>query len=126
MKSRISALSIAGLLIIGSEVHMHRLETASSELSALNEEIFELILAEDYDRALLAVDSLSRRMNETEMFFGSMGDHAETDNINIAIAELRSYTEEHKRPEAAARCRVLVYLFGHLPENSRLKIENIF
>ncbi len=125
MRSFVTAIIIAALLIAGSEMHMVRLEKASYELSELNREIYGSILDERYDDALEAVDKLSERMHETEMFFGAMGNHEETDNININIAELKSYTEEGRRSEAAARCRVLFYLFGHLPENSRLKIENI-
>ncbi len=126
MKSFITAIIIAALLIAGSELHMMRLERASYELSELNSDVFEHIMNEEYDEALEAVSKLSVRMKEAEMFFGAMGDHEETDNININIAELRSYTEDERRSEAAARCRVLSYLFGHLPENSRLKIENVF
>ena len=126
MKSLITALIIAALLGIGSEVHMRRLENASSELSALNADVLEALDNEEYDEAIEAIDALSERMDKAELFFGAMGDHEEVDKININIAELRGYTEEKKRSDAAARCRVLSYLFGHLPENSRLKIQNIF
>ena len=74
MKSFITAIIIAALLIAGSELHMMRLERASYELSELNSDVFEHIMNEEYDEALEAVSKLSVRMKEAEMFFGAMGD----------------------------------------------------
>lgn len=126
MKSLITALVIAALLGIGSEIYMYRLENASWELSAINSEVFEAINDEDYEKAMEAIDRLSERMEDAEMFFGAMGNHEETDSININIAELRGYTEKRCKSDAAAKCRVLSYLFDHLPQNSHLRLENIF
>lgn len=125
MRSLVTALIIAALLILGSEIYMVRLENTSEELSEINTEVFEAINNDDYETALGHIDELSEKMDSAEMFFGAMGNHEETDKINMSIAELRGYAEEERRADAAAKCRVLRFLFGHLPENSRLKIENI-
>lgn len=125
MRSLIIALIIAALLVLSSEIYMVRLENTSKELSEINVKVFDALNDEDYETALGYIDELSEKMDSTEMFFGAMGNHEETDKINMNIAELRGYAEEERGVDAAAKCRVLRFLFGHLPENSRLKIENI-
>ncbi len=126
MRSLITALVIAALLGAASEIYMYRLEKASWELTAINGEISEAVSEEDYGAAKEAIDRLNARMDDAEMFFGAMGDHEEMDMINMNIAELRGYIDAERGGDAASKCLVLSYLFGHLPENSRLKLQNIF
>lgn len=104
---------------------MKRLENISSELSQINDNVKNAIMSEDYDIARTQIDKLYECIDNSHLFFATMGNHSELDNIETNLAELRGYTEGRSKYDAMSKCYALSYLFEHLPGNSRLKIENI-
>ena len=54
-----------------------------------------------------------------------MNNHAELDNIEMNLAELKRYTEGEAHTDAISKSSVLDFLFAHLPKNYKLRLENI-
>lgn len=125
MKSFISAMIIAILLIWGSGYYMSELESISKELCEVNTKARISLEAEDYEAAEKNIDEIYSSLERYHMFFAAMGNHTELDNIKTNLAELKVYAESGEKYDALSKCMVLSYLFEHLPGNSRLKIENI-
>lgn len=125
MKSFLTALVIAALLLAASEVYMVKLNKATEELSGINNNIMAAINADDYNTARSEIERFSKRLEQKHMFFAAMGNHAEMDNIEMSLSELKSYSEGEQKFDALAKSYTLAYLLGHLPENMKLRIENI-
>lgn len=125
MKSFLSAMIIAILLVWGSGSYMSELESISMELYDVNSSAYDSIEAEDYQAAEADIDEIYSVLEKHHMFFAAMGNHTELDNIKTNLAELEVYTKSREKYDALSKCSVLSFLFEHLPANSRLRIENI-
>lgn len=125
MKSFVVSMIIAVILLGGSNLYMKKLEEVSDELSYINNLIYNAIEIDDYETANKEIENLYECIDSSYMFFSSMGNHGELDNIETNLAELKGYTEGKSKYDAMSKCYALSYLFEHLPGNSRLKIENI-
>lgn len=125
MKSFISAMIIAILLVWGSGRYMSELESISGELYEVNKNAYSALEAENYSEAEKEIDEIYSTLEKHHMFFAAMGNHTELDNIKTNLAELKVYTQSREKHDAMSKCMVLSFLFEHLPGNSRLKIENI-
>lgn len=125
MKSFITALVIAICLICGSIFHLMRFEDESRMLAQINSEAATLITSGDFKGAEKKIEEMERRLKSFEPFSMAMSNHEETDKIHTGLAELRIYTRSGNTADALAKSALLDYLFEHLPDNSRLKYENI-
>lgn len=125
MKSFVVAMIIAVILFGGSNLYMKKLESVSHELSSINTSVSNAIQKEDYNTAQKEIENMYECIERSYMFFSSMGNHSELDNIETNLSELKGYTEGKSKYDALSKCYALSYLFEHLPANSRLKIENI-
>ncbi len=126
MKSFITALVLAAVLAAASIFHIMRLESISAALLEMNSQITASLEAEDYESACRIIDDMTRKLEGFEPFFAAMGNHEEIDNIEMTLAELRSYAEGGFKYDAEAKSYTLDFLFEHLPKNSRLRFENIW
>lgn len=126
MKSFIIAMAIALSLIAAGFFYSHNLMEESNHLSHLNDNIISSLEAENYERAELQIEELSRQVENFKEFFFITDNHTEIDNVKITLAELRSFTQSHMQTDALSKANVLSFLFSHLPENTELKLGNIF
>lgn len=125
MKSVIISIAIAALIVAGSLFYTKNLDKVSEELRGINGKISEYIEGGDYFAADAEIDRLVSRFNSRRAVLDMIGDHEETDKIEINLYELTEYSRGQKQTDALSRCRVLDFLFEHLPQNYRLKFENI-
>ena len=125
MKSFITAITIAVILICGSLFYSKHLENESRSLLRINGNISDAILKDDYPSAEMYIDELEDNIDSFEEFFLATGNHAEIDSIKTNLAELRSFSKGGMKWDALAKTYVLDFLLSHLPENMRLKIGNI-
>ena len=80
---------------------------------------------DDFKTAAEHIEKLSNEISDFEPFFLATGDHAEIDNIEINLSELKSLTEGELKSQALAKVYVIKFLFKHLPQNTFLSFENI-
>lgn len=125
MKSLITVIIMAAALIGGGMLYMHQLHGVSEELIRINGDIEEAVKNDMFDKASDKIDELYGYLDEKEPYFEAFGDHEELDKIKMNLAELDEYIDAAHKTDAAAKTKVLDFLFKHLPKNYQLKVENI-
>lgn len=125
MKSVVVSVIIAVIVVAGSLFYTRSLERVSGELIEINKQISERIEAEDYSGANSEIERLTEYLDSRRAVLDAIGDHEEMDNIEMNLSELEEYAKGEKKTDALSRCRVLNFLFEHLPLNYKLKLENI-
>ena len=125
MKSFITSLVIAAFIVAGSIAYGMHIDKVSSELVSINTRLTDAIEADDFDGAGKIVDEVKSYFGEKRVMLGATDNHEVLDKIEINIQELFSYVEGRQKADALSRCRVLGYLYEHLPKNYKLKFENI-
>lgn len=117
---------LALALIITGSMYSHNLIEESNHLSHLNDNIIISLEDENYSRAQMQIDELSKRVEKFKVFYFMTDNHMEIDNIKLCIAELEVYTKKKEQADALANANSLSFLLAHLPENTELKWGNIF
>ncbi|MGN1202602.1 MAG: DUF4363 family protein [Eubacterium sp.] len=125
MKSFFIAISLAFVIIICSFFSLDHLEKISDNLTEVNNKIISALENDDFATANSSISDLYEYIEQYEPFFAATGNHEEIDNIEMNLAELKAYSAGCLKYDALAKSRSLAFLFGHLPKNSRIKIENI-
>ena len=125
MKSFITSLIIAAFIVAGSIAYGMHIDNVSSELVSINERLTDAIEAEDFEGAREIVGEVPSYFGKKRVMLGATDNHEVLDKIEINIQELSSYVEGYQKTDAISRCRVLGYLYEHLPKNYKLKFENI-
>jgi 5'-deoxynucleotidase YfbR-like HD superfamily hydrolase len=125
MKSFIVTLIIGAVLVTGSVLYSHRLETEADKLSEITDSLKESVKSEDYKTATKHAEKLNKCLSDFEKFFLATGDHLEIDNIKINLAELKSFIKYEMQSDAMSKIYVLDFLFNHLPHNTKVRIGNI-
>lgn len=126
MKSFLLAIAIAMALILGGFLYSNNLVQESEHLSYLNRNIITSLEEENYDKAQMQINELARQVEEFKVFFLATDNHIEIDNIKLNLSELQAFAKNEMQGDALAKAKVLEFLFSHLPENTELKLGNIF
>ena len=113
-------------LILGGFLYSNNLVQESEHLSYLNRNIIASLEKENYDKAQTQINELTRQVEEFKVFFLATDNHIEIDNIKLNLSELQAFAENEMQGDALAKAKVLEFLFSHLPENTELKLGNIF
>lgn len=125
MKSVVVSAVIAAVVVVGSLCYSHNLEKVSGELSDINENIRQLLREEDYVNASSQVERMKSYLDQKRPVLAAIGNHEELDTIEMNLSELMEYSVGENKTDALSICRVLGFMFEHLPENYKLKWENI-
>ena len=125
MKGVIISGVIAILILIGSIAYTNHIENVSEELSDINKVIIEAITAENYSKASSSAKELNDYLDSHRAILEATGNHEEIDKIEMNISELVEYIDGGEKTDALSNCRVLDFLFDHLPKNYEMKLENI-
>lgn len=125
MKGVVISAIIAVLLVIGSIAYTNHIECVSEELGDINNKVIKALTAEDYDTASECVNELTEYLDSHRAVLGATGNHEEFDKIEMNISELTEYIDGHEKTDALSNCRVLDFLFEHLPKNYEMKWENV-
>ena len=123
MKSFITSLVIAAFIVAGSIAYGMHIDKVSSELVSINTRLIDTLEAEDFDGAEEVVNEVQSYFDKKRAMLGATDNHEVLDKIEINIQELCSYVEGRQKTDAISRCRVLGYLYDHLPKNYKLKFE---
>ena len=125
MKSLLVSLIIGALMVWGSAKYTVGLEKISGQLVSDSREVYRLLEENQYDEALLGLESIQFFLEQKRAIMEATGKHNEMDEIEMHLSELRVYTEAESKEDALAKCASVEFLFSHLPKNFKLRIENI-
>ena len=125
MKSFVISVIIAAVMVAGSLFYTSSLERVSGELNDINTRVSKLLDEDDFLGADSEIEHMKSYLDSRRAVLDATGNHEEIDKIEMNISELSEYTKGEKKTDALSRCRVLSFLFEHLPLNYKLKFENI-
>ncbi len=125
MKSVVISVIIAAVMVAGSLFYTSSLERVSCELNDINTRVSKLLDEDDFSAADSEIEHMKSYLDSRRAVLDATGNHEEIDKIEMNISELSEYTKGEKKTDALSRCRVLSFLFEHLPLNYKLKFENI-
>lgn len=125
MKGVIISVFIAVCIIVGSVAYTSHIGKVSDELGKINDEIMVCLDSEDYEQAAEKIKQLTDYLDKKRTLLAATGNHEEFDKIEMNISEMSGYTDGEKQTDAISRCKVLSFLFEHLPKNYEMKLENI-
>lgn len=125
MKGVIISVCIAAVIVAGSIAYTNHMESVSQELAEINERIMEYLEDMDYDEAHGETERLMEYLDKNRTILAATGNHEELDKIEMNISEMSGYINGKQQTDAISRCKVLDFLFEHLPKNYQMKLENI-
>ena len=125
MRSVIAAVVLMCAVVCGGAWYTSKLIDVSGELSEMNAAIQSSLEDNAIHNAQKDIERMKEYLDKKEQVLSAMGDHEEIDKIRMSMAELERYAEGGNTTDAIAKSEVLEFLFEHMPENYRLKIENI-
>lgn len=125
MKGVIISACIAVALVAGSLVYTSHIKSVSAELGAINDRVMLQLIKEDYEGASGEIGHLVDYLNDHRTLLAATGDHADFDKIEMNISEMEGYTNGRQKIDAMSKCKVLAFMFEHLPKNYEMKLENI-
>lgn len=125
MKSFILALVITVAMVGGSMLYTRELDSISEEALGYNTRIQATIAEDDFDGAKESVNALEQYVTEKRIPLSMILDHTTLDKIESSIAELSGFVAGEMKTDALAQNNVLEVLFRHLPQNYKVRLENI-
>ena len=125
MKGVVVSLCIAVVIVAGSIFYTNHIENVSEGLVEINNAIMMFLENEDYDSAGNAAAEMTEYLDKKRTVLAATGNHEELDKIEMNISELSGYISGRQQTDAVSRCKVLDFLFEHLPKNYEMKLENI-
>lgn len=101
------------------------IEHVSEELGRINDSIMVHLTDDNLEGAADEMGQLIEYMERNRVMLAATGDHADFDSIEMNISEMAGYINGGQSTDAVSRCKVLAFMFEHLPKNYELKLENI-
>lgn len=125
MKTFLTAMVIAAMLVVGGIAFNVCIDGISQELTAECDAITGLLTAEEFSSAAERIEALSDYIDRKKIILASVINHESIDDIELCISEIEGYTDCKMSAEALVRCRKLAHLFRHLPANYSITLQNI-
>ncbi|MDD6736317.1 MAG: DUF4363 family protein [Clostridiales bacterium] len=125
MKSFISAMAIAALLIAGGIAFNIGIGKWSENLMEDCDKINDAISEQDFEAAIKEITVLSEKIDNRKTVLASVINHESIDDIEVCVSELMGYADSMEGIEATVRCIRLKHMLEHLPENYSVTAQNI-
>ncbi len=125
MRGVIVSVIIAAVMISGSILYSIGIRKISEELGSINDGIMICLTDENYEGAKDELIKLIEYLERNSTMLAATGNHEEFNKIEINIYEMSGYINGRQKTDAVSRCKVLDFLFEHIPKNYELKLENI-
>lgn len=125
MKSFFVAVAIFAVLIVSGLAFNACLDNTSENLLASFEQISKVVKSGDFENANGLAKEMSEYIDKKKLLMSSMLDHENIDEIEKEISGLLGYTENQDKANSEVCLKKLEHMFKHLPENYKLKVQNI-
>ena len=114
MKGVIASAVIAVVIVAGSVAYTNHIDR-----------VMAFLYDGDYESAGDEIEKLVQYLDENRTVLAATGNHEDFDKIEMNISEVEGYINGGEQTDAVSHCRVLGFLFEHLPKNYKFKLENI-
>jgi outer membrane murein-binding lipoprotein Lpp len=125
MRDFVIAIVLAVVVVSGSMLYSSHIDKVSREMAETNQKIEQSLREDDFEEAKKGVEQLSAYIDKKKFTLAATINHEMIDKIEIYLSELNQYIEGENKVDALARTDVLDVLLEHVPQNYKLKIENI-
>lgn len=125
MKGVVTAAIIALVMIVGGALYTNHIETVSEQLGSINDDIMVYLTDGNFEGAADEMGKLIEKLERNRVMLAATGDHADFDKIEMSISEMAGYISGSQQTDAISMCKVLSFMFEHMPKNYQLKLENI-
>lgn len=125
MKSFIISWCIAAAIVFGGIAYASHIQTISDELVSVNDRLTQALEEENFESASYMTEKIKLYIDEKRTLLAATDNHDVLDKIDMNMQELVSYIEGGHKADALSKCRVLGYLYGHMPKNYEIRLENI-
>lgn len=126
MKSLITAIVITVVIVGGGFYSSHKIDSLTEELTIDSEAMLTAIVKEDYVSAGDRLDAIDRRLEDKRILLGSVFDHAVLEKIEMYMTQMKAYVSQEEKLPSLSAGTSLDKLFKDLPNDYRLRPENIF
>ena len=125
MKSLVTAVIIAAIVIGGSGIYTAKIDSISKEMAQINEEIISAAETADFEKAKTAASDLDEYIKKNHTAVAAFMDHAELEKIEMNLTQLICYINDENISDSVVYSRLLKKLIDHLPENYNVSVKNI-
>ena len=122
MKGVIASAVIAVVIVAGSVAYTNHIDKVSRELGEINDRVMAFLYDGDYESAGDEIEKLVQYLDENRTVLAATGNHEDFDKIEMNISEVEGYINGGEQTDAVSHCRVLGFLFEHLPKSLSWKI----
>lgn len=126
MKSVITAIIITAVIIGGGFYSSYRIDGLTEELTAENGAMLDAIKEEDYSMAYDRLGAVDEKLEDNRILLGSLFDHAVLEKIEMYVTQIKIYIEEEEKASSLGAGYTLDKLFRDMPNDYRLRPENVF
>lgn len=125
MKSFFVAVAIFAVLLLSGFAFNSCLDSTSEKLLESFEQISAQVENGDFEGANRHAEELSEYVDNKKPLMSSILDHGNIDEIEKEISGLLGYTENQDKANSEVCLKKLEHMFKHLPENYKLRLQNI-
>ncbi len=125
MKSFIFAAVLSLIIIASGTVLSQKIESATATVSQGNQNLHNSLENKDIEKSINALNSAEKEFKNHKVLFEATSDHEELLRIELHYAAIRDFIYEEQFGDALASCSEIDLLLSHLPENFKVRGENI-
>ena len=125
MKSAISAIIIAVIIVFVSIIGTSKIEKISQTMLELNQNIYNSLKSDDFINAKNNSEKLKEFIDSKETFLSAYSDRSLIDSIENNISQVDGFIEMKNKDNSFAYINQLDTQIRHLCKSSMLTLENV-
>lgn len=126
MRSLIAVLVLSTAIIGGGIYCTRQTDKLTYELTKRTEEISEEVENGGFKKAAELLGEINDIIESNSLLLASYIDHGELNKINLYLTQLEVYLDREEKDASLVCGKTLNRLFVSLPEDYKVKLENVF
>lgn len=126
MRSLIAVLILSAAIIGGGIYCTRQTDKLTYELTRKTEELSKEVENGSFTKASELLDEITDIMESNSLLLASYIDHGELNKIDLYITQLGVYLKQEEKNASLVCGNTLGKLFVSLPEDYKVKLENVF
>ena len=126
MRSLIAVLILSAAIIGGGIYCTSQTDKLTYELTRKTEELSKEVENGSFTKASELLDEITDIMESNSLLLASYIDHGELNKIDLYITQLGVYLKQEEKNASLVCGNTLGKLFVSLPEDYKVKLENVF
>ncbi|AFK85054.1 MULTISPECIES: DUF4363 family protein [Thermoanaerobacterium] len=117
--------TITVLIILVDIASYNYLYSSSNNMEKKLETIEQNIKSEKWMNAKANADDLEKTWGKISSKWAILIEHREIDDIDMSLSKLKSFIDTKDKDLSLSELKTLKELYGHIPSNEKLTLENI-